>query len=112
MLEPKYYDYTNNLPINMESDGCNLAEWNQLYENSRFARHPKGFNIFLPPEKFVVCDEYSESDPYTVEENIENDFHRRRIELTVDLVREAVSSIKDTPQILDLGCGQGHRAVA
>ena len=108
MSKPKYYDYTNNLPINLESDGCDLDEWNRLYEDSQFARHPKGFNIFLPPEKIVVSDEYSESDPYTVEENIESDFHRRRIELTVDLVREAVSSIKDTPQILDLGCGQGH----
>lgn len=108
MSEPKYFDYTNNLPINMESDGCDLAEWSRLYKDSRFARHPKGFNIFLPPEKLVVSDEYSESDPYTVEENIESDFHRRRIELTVDLVHEAVSSKKDTPQILDLGCGQGH----
>lgn len=108
MSKPKYYDYTNNRPINTESDGCDLTDWNRFYDDFRFARHPKGFNIFLHPDKVVGDDEYSESDPYTVEENIQSDFHRRRIELTVDLVLEAVSSIQDVPHILDLGCGQGH----
>ncbi|ESQ16685.1 MAG: methyltransferase domain-containing protein [Thiohalocapsa sp. PB-PSB1] len=108
MSKPKYFDYTKNQPINIEQDGCDLAEWGRLYEDFRFARHPKGFNIFLPPDKLDASDEYSESDPYTLESDIESDFHRRRVELTLDLVTEAVSSIKDSPQILDLGCGQGH----
>ena len=108
MSESKYYDYINNRPINIESDSCDLAEWNRLYGDYRFARHPKGFSVFLPPEMLVASDEYSESDPYTVEENIDSEFHTRRIELTVDLLRKVVSSIQDTPQILDLGCGQGH----
>ena len=56
----------------------------------------------------VASDEYSESDPYNVEENMDSEFQARRIELTVDLLREAVPSTHDTPQILDLGCGQGH----
>jgi 2-polyprenyl-3-methyl-5-hydroxy-6-metoxy-1,4-benzoquinol methylase len=55
-----------------------------------------------------VSDEYADSDPYTVEQNINSEFHTRRIELTVELVREAVSLRQNTPQILDLGCGQGH----
>lgn len=108
MLEYKYFDYQNNRPLNLESDGCDLAEWNHLYGEYRFAIHPKGFRIFLPPDRLVASDEYSESDPYTVEQNTENEFHTRRIELTVDLVHDAVSLMQDIPQILDLGCGQGH----
>lgn len=107
MTEYKYYDYENNRPLNLESDGCDLAEWNKFYRDCHFAKHPKGFKIFLPPDKLVSSDEYAESDPYTVKSNIDSEFHARRIELTVDLVRDAISLIR-TPQILDLGCGQGH----
>jgi 2-polyprenyl-3-methyl-5-hydroxy-6-metoxy-1,4-benzoquinol methylase len=108
MQNPKYYDHKNNRPLNLELDGCSLAEWDQLYGNALFARHPKGFKIFLPPNKIADNDEYADSDPYTVEQNINSEFHRRRIELTIDLIREAISLVQGTPQILDLGCGQGH----
>ena len=108
MQEAKYYDYTNSRPLNLRSDGCDLAEWNRLCGESRFARHPKGFKIFLPPGRLTSSDEYAHSDPYTVEQNIESEFHRRRIELTCDLLQRAVSSVQGTPRILDLGCGQGH----
>jgi 2-polyprenyl-3-methyl-5-hydroxy-6-metoxy-1,4-benzoquinol methylase len=108
MSTSKYYDHRNNRSLDIESNGCDWGEWNRLYGNYRFAWHPKGFKIFLPPEKLVAKDEYSESDPYTVEQNITSEFHRRRTKLTVDLVREAVSLRQSTPQILDLGCGQGH----
>jgi 2-polyprenyl-3-methyl-5-hydroxy-6-metoxy-1,4-benzoquinol methylase len=108
MSTSKYYDYTNNRSLNIESSGCDWSEWNRLCGNYRFAWHPQGFKIFLPPEKLVANDEYAESDPYTVEQNITSEFHRRRTKLTVDLVREAVSLRQNTPQILDLGCGQGH----
>lgn len=104
----KYYDYKNNRPLNLELDGCALTDWDRLYGKSLFARHPKGFKIFLSPDKIAASDEYSISDPYTVGKNIATEFHKRRIELTVDLVREAVSLIQGNPQILDLGCGQGH----
>jgi len=104
----KYYDHNNNRPLNLELDGCALADWDQLYGKALFARHPKGFNIFLSPDKIGASDEYSISDPYGIEKNIANEFHRRRIELTIDLVREAVSMIQGCPKILDLGCGQGH----
>lgn len=106
--QSKYYDFTNNRPLNLNSDGCNLADWNQLHGDDQFAWHPKGFKIFLPQEKLIANDEYRESDPYTVEQNIDSKFHAGRIELTVELVREAVSLVQSTPQILDLGCGQGH----
>ncbi len=108
MPDKKYYDHLNNRPINLESDGCDLAQWDRLYEQYQFARHPDGFKIFLPPDKLDISDEYRDSDPYTVEQNIDNEFHKQRIELTVSLVRDAVSQEEETPQILDLGCGQGH----
>lgn len=108
MQETKYYDYTNNRPLNLESDGCDLADWNRLYGESRFARHPSGFRIFLPPGRLAASDEYADSDPYTVEQNIESEFHKRRIGLTIDLLQKAVSSVQGTPRILDLACGQGH----
>lgn len=108
MQEKKYYDYRSDRPLNLESDGCDLAEWDRLCGEFQFARHPKGFRIFLPPDKLVASDEYADSDPYTVEQNIENDFHKRRIELTINLLQKAVFSVQGTPRILDLGCGQGH----
>jgi len=104
--DSKYYDYPNCRPINIESDGCDLAEWDRLYGDCSFAWHPKGFKIFLPPDRLLACDEYSEGDPYTV--NMHSEFHTRRIDLTVELVRTAVSSIQGTPEILDLGCGRGY----
>ena len=108
MQETKYYDYTANRPLNLESDGCDLAEWNRLCGESRFARHPKGFMVFLPPDKLDVSDEYADADPYGVEQSIDGEFHRRRMDITIDLVQKAVSSVQGTPRILDLGCGQGH----
>ncbi len=108
MSESKYFDYKNNRPHNIESGGCDWADRNQLFGECQFAKHPKGFKVFLPPERLADSDEYSESDPYTVAQNIEHEFHMRRIELTIDLVLEAVSLKQGTPQILDLGCGQGH----
>jgi 2-polyprenyl-3-methyl-5-hydroxy-6-metoxy-1,4-benzoquinol methylase len=108
VAESKYYDYTNGRPIDLETDGCDLASWTRPGAGRLFARHPEGFPIFLPSDKLAPSDEYAEADPYSVEERIDNAFHTRRIELTVDLVRDAVSAIQGAPQILDLGCGQGH----
>ena len=108
MITGKYFDHNNNRPLNLERDGCSLCEWEQLYGKKIFAKHPKGFKIFLSPEKIKSCDEYANSDPYTVEQNLDSEFHIRRISLTIDLIREVVSSIQGSLQILDLGCGQGH----
>lgn len=108
MQQTKYYDYTNDRPLDLESGGCELVEWSRLYGESQFSLHPKGFKIFLPPDRLAASDEYADSDPYTVEQDIENDFHRRRIGLTVVLLEKAVSAVEGAPRILDLGCGQGH----
>ncbi|MFW6012077.1 MAG: class I SAM-dependent methyltransferase [bacterium] len=108
MHPAKYYDYKNNRPLDMLSDGCDLAEWPNRHEDFRFARHPKGFPIFLPPDRLASSDEYADFDPYAVAENINSEFQARRIELTIDLVNEAVPQAGRPPRILDLGCGQGH----
>ncbi len=33
MPEYKYYDYTNDRPLDLQSDGCDLSEWNRLYRD-------------------------------------------------------------------------------
>jgi 2-polyprenyl-3-methyl-5-hydroxy-6-metoxy-1,4-benzoquinol methylase len=108
MSTVKYYDYKHNRPLDLDSDGCVLEKWDQLHGKAQFAKHPKGFNIFIPPGKISANDEYAAADPYSVEQNIDGQFHQRRIELTIELLREAVASIPGKPQVLDLGCGQGH----
>lgn len=108
MPDGKYYDYTTDRPLDLDEDGCDWVDWSRLYGNRRFARHPKGFKVFLSPDKLVVSDEYAQADPYSVEQGIDSDFHARRIEITVELVREALAQRGQGAEILDIGCGQGH----
>ncbi len=108
MQQNKYYDIRNDRPLNQDLDGCALVDWEKSYGKALFARHPKGFKIFLSPDKLMASDEYAVSDPYEVKQNIDSEFHARRYELTIELLREAVASKQSTLQILDLGCGQGH----
>jgi 2-polyprenyl-3-methyl-5-hydroxy-6-metoxy-1,4-benzoquinol methylase len=108
MPETKYFDYKNNLPIDLELDGCDLTDWKRRYAESSFAKHPKGFKIFISPDRLSASDEYAGSDPYNLEQGLENAFNRRRVDLTINLLKKAVSSVQGAPKILDLGCGQGH----
>ena len=108
MNSDKYYDYTNAHPIDLKKDGCELDKWNESYGKATFAKHPKGFLVFLPPSKLNLCDEYKDADPYSVEERIDNAFHKRRIDCTLEMINEAIKSIDGTPRILDIGCGEGH----
>lgn len=108
MSKSKYYNYRDNRPFNRELDSCDVSDWGELYGKCQCAWHPKGFKIFLPPNQLNVCDEYMESDPYMVEQNINSDFHRGRTELTIQLLHKVVSYIGSKPRILDLGCGEGH----
>lgn len=103
-----YYDLNKGVPIDLDRDGCDLSSWIPGYSKARFAVHPAGFPVFLPPERLVSDDEYREQDPYSVENNLDSPFHRRRVEVTVELVRQALRAFSDEPRILDLGCGQGH----
>lgn len=104
----KYFDYKRNRPIDLNKDGCDLGDWKELYKKASFAKHPRGFLVFLSPEELQACDEYKESDPYAIKETIETDFHKRRVECTLELIKEANNNIKGVPRVLDLGCGQGH----
>ncbi len=104
----KYYDHKNDRPIDLRKDGCDLADWTRLHGTALFARHRNDFLVFLAPDELDISDEYAGSDPYTVEQNIDNEFHQRRISLTLELLREAVKGRQGKIRILDLGCGEGH----
>ena len=68
--------------------------------------HPNGFLIFLNPGEIDISNEYQNGYPYTVVENINSDFHQRRINSTIDLINNL--NKKENLNLLDLGCGQGH----
>jgi 2-polyprenyl-3-methyl-5-hydroxy-6-metoxy-1,4-benzoquinol methylase len=108
MRGSKYFDIKANRLLDLEQDGCDLAQWAQLYGKALFARHPKGFLVFLPPHRIRTCDEYANSAPRTIEEIMTNPFQKRRAEITVELLRETVSQVKENPKVLDLGCGRGY----
>lgn len=108
MKATKYYDHKRCRPIELDKDGCTLCDWTEQFDNAIFAKHPKGFPIFLPPHELEKSDEYKESDPYTVELNLDSDFHRRRIQCTLTMIEEAIKKVEGVPKLLDLGCGQGH----
>ena len=106
MLSKKYYDHQRSCPIDLNKDGCDLNNWKKLFGKALFAKHHKGFLVFLPPNKLESSNEYKESDPYTM--NVDSDFHKRRIECTLEMIREAAREIQIPPRILDLGCGKGY----
>lgn len=108
MQSIKYYNHKNACPINLEKDGCDLVDWISLNNHAVYTNHTDGFKIFLPPDRIEISDEYLHADPYGVEESLESSFQVRRKEVTCDLLYFAVANIHGTPQVLDLGCGQGH----
>lgn len=109
MPDGKYFDHRGNRALDIAVDGCPLSEWGRQPTACAFALHPKGFPVFLAAARLAASDEYADADPYSVEENMDSDFHRRRMEITVELVCEALAgSESQSPRILDLGCGQGH----
>lgn len=103
----KYYDRSLHRFLS-ETDGCKYEDWEDKSDDFSFATHPKGFRIFLPPSQLKKSDEYSEDDPYTVEQNIDSEFHKRRIDSTIYLLNLALGSSISNPKILDIGCGEGH----
>jgi 2-polyprenyl-3-methyl-5-hydroxy-6-metoxy-1,4-benzoquinol methylase len=104
----KYYDRQQQRPIDPERDCCQLGDWQKLRGNVPCAWHPKGFPIFLNPDELEKCDEYKDTDPYTVEVHLNSDFHQRRLQCTVSLLAEALQQVQGVPKLLDVGCGQGH----
>lgn len=59
---------------------------------------------YLSEEEIAKSDEYSEGDPYSVEDRLDSPFHRRRFNLTLELLRDVapfkhlldVDAAKDT----------------
>ena len=95
-------------------DGCPLDQWLAGGNDSQFGVHPGGFRVFLDPSQIRLSDEYSEGDPYTVNDEAgqTNSFHRRRFECTLQLIKEATDGGAATLRICDLGCGLGHITAA
>ncbi|MEC4684597.1 MAG: class I SAM-dependent methyltransferase [Nitrospirota bacterium] len=107
MHSDKYYDWSCQRVLN-EADGCRYEDWENKSDDFPFAIHPEGFPIFLSPQELYDSDEYSEGDPYALEGNIEDEFHRQRIDSTLYLLKAALDEKISAPKILDIGCGQGH----
>jgi hypothetical protein len=101
----QFFDWSRRLWIEA-GDGCSFAEWPTQFTTAAYANHPDGFTV-LPPDK-LARDEYSEGDPYGVETEIDNDWHRRRFTCTLKLLEKAVAAAPgEDLEILDLGCGRG-----
>jgi len=109
MGEFKDFDFADGRSSQIKSGGSVPPPLSAKFSEQGVSHHPDGYMIFLAPDKLKQCDEYLESDPYSVKQNIDSSFHQRRIDLTVELVQEALIQCSDSePQILDIGCGQGH----
>ena len=108
MTKEKYYDWSGGRMLDPQKDGCDYKEWAVKFEAFPFAVHPKGFLVFLPPGELDASDEYKESDPYKMMSGLETDFHQRRIQCTLELIKSVVPEKGKDVEVLDLGCGQGH----
>lgn len=108
MAKAKYYDWSREIPLDPQRDGCSYEEWAANFEVFPFTVHPKRFLVFLSPAELETCDEYGEGDPYEVERKLEGDFHQRRIKCTLELIKSLIVEKGENVKILDLGCGQGH----
>jgi ubiquinone/menaquinone biosynthesis C-methylase UbiE len=102
----EYYDLKRQAIIDLEKESCDFEKWNNSSNDFSCCRHPDGFYIFLNPDEIGHSDEYKESDPYTVIKNFKNDFHQRRLNCTIELIKDSKTS--QNLKLLDLGCGQGH----
>jgi len=107
MRENQYYDWSG-CKLLSERNGCKFEDWPEKHADFPFALHPKDFPIFLYPDELIEVDEYSEGDPYTVEKEFQNEFHKRRVACTLHLIELSVRDKLGGLKLLDLGCGEGH----
>lgn len=103
-----YHDPITGTSLN-EEDGCDLVDWSSRFPSCSFAMHPEGFPIFLPPDRLEIQDEYLFGDLHKVADRIDSEFQKRRVEVTLELISEAVGKQRsEAIKALDLGCGEGH----
>jgi len=107
MQKGKYYHWSEHRPLGDE-DGCTYGEWWDKSDRFPFAVHPKGFLVFLPPSEVEACNEYSNGDPYGIEETAGSPFHKRRTEATLHLLGLALEDGPSDPKLLDIGSGRGY----
>lgn len=102
-----YYSNKKEAAIDISKEVCDFETWNKNKTNENSCCiHPNGFYVFLDPDEIKKSDEYKNNDPYTVIENLNSEFHQRRINCTIELIRDFDK--KQNLKLLDLGCGQGH----
>jgi 2-polyprenyl-3-methyl-5-hydroxy-6-metoxy-1,4-benzoquinol methylase len=102
----EYYNLKKRESINLDSECCEIASWEKNNSEYSCCRHPNGFYIFLEPQELIISDEYKVNiDPFTIQKDFKNDFHQRRLNYTIDLIKNHNSESK--LKLLDLGCGQG-----
>lgn len=103
----EYYSIKKKAIIDLNKECCDLEIWNKNNNDSySCCKHPDGFYIFLNPHEIKISDEYKDDDPYTVIKNLSNDFHQRKFNCTLDLIKDLDTG--GNLKLLDLGCGQGH----
>jgi ubiquinone/menaquinone biosynthesis C-methylase UbiE len=104
----KYYDVENHRPLTID-DGCPFDQWLAGKKDARFAIHPNGFPVFLKPVELDLSDEYRDGDPYSASEGLEKwpAFQNRRLQTTLRVMENALTSISKNPSILDIACGEG-----
>jgi 2-polyprenyl-3-methyl-5-hydroxy-6-metoxy-1,4-benzoquinol methylase len=108
----KYYDWSLHSDLEPE-DGAPFSDWMADPNHpAPFALHPEGFRVFLRPPQIQKLDEYSCGDPYRVAARIDSQFHRQRIDTTLELLADIICKQSDSPKILDIGCGEGHISAA
>lgn len=104
----KYHDMESGQSLSIE-DGCPLDQWLAGCEDARFSLHPNGFPVFLKPVEIAQSDEYHHGDPYSATEGLEKwpAFQKRRIQMTLRLLEEALGPTDGNACILDVACGEG-----
>jgi len=103
----KYYDVKKRAIIDLTRESCDFETWSKNNNNEySCCKHPNGFYIFLNPDEIKMSDEYKDDDPYKVLENLNNHFHQRRLNCTLELIKDL--NTEGSLKLLDLGCGQGH----
>lgn len=109
MSELQRLNFSEHNTLEIVSDSEVFSDSSSVYCEPALSWHAEGFPVFISKDKLSHCDEYADADPYTVAVNIDSEFHRRRIDLTVALVKQALAGVKaNSVNVLDVGCGQGH----